>query len=902
METKAIPLGRINPKMIPMRSLPLVGVSLWISALAMQSAVAQRWEAYTGEPFGVGSVTLRVDRDRPSMPLGDERFMVAEAGGRVLYPVLQQAPVRRLFRQLLEIDTPANVTIYFLFQGDGPFELQAFAPSEQLVTVTPQRNPQAYQRLLDQWWNEYSGRWKRLQQNPEFPPVVENYLAATLARRLGKEMPEAPGGLLLGRAKKATAAEELFAGEAFLLRLDRQLLRSPSESDSLPPAPEPLPSPMAWSPPSFPAEGLDDVPVEAIAAHVPEECFYLRFGTFKNYLWFRDLKKKWQGDLQNMIQRRGIDSQAPKRIEQQLSLRESALAKILGPQVIDDVAIIGLDTNLNQGPAIGILFQAKNNFLLAQDLNSKRREALDKFSDATETTVTIAEHEVSLIATPDGKVRSYYAVDGDYHLVATSRSLVERFYRAGGGERSLAISDGLRYARLKLPLERNDAMFAYASSAFFQQLCSPAVRIECLRRMESARELKLLELARMAAVAEGVVDSEKAKQTGRDELIRAGLLPEGFGLRADDSRLVEDAEGGVDSLRGRLGYFLPVADSPEVTEATAEEVAAYRQFSARFRDEIGSLPPLAAGLQRESHDGVETMIADVHLLYTTGMKLSRWTKHLGQPSDEQVAAVEGDVASFEAVLDVPVPLIGGEKQAHHLFGALRDFRSPLVVQRGAVVPGAPPAELIRGYLGAWPIPGVLELLGGSALVDQPEPQPLGDEAWQAGRDEFLLLSFKQDVIEQVLPQLAIVPAVRPAQVRFAVSDLTGTQLSETVSALGYKRARETCVAASRLMNTLAGQLHVPRSECRDVAERLVDGRFVCPLGGEYQLYQPPRGLPVWVSTALPESNRFLLTAVPDDFELPILTWFRGLRGDMEVAGRETCFHVEVDMAPIAIPE
>src|SRR5262245_11142156 len=116
---------------------------------------------------------------------------------------------------------------------------------------------------------------------------------------------------------------------------------------------------MPWYDLPAPDDQLKATPVEPIAAHVPVECFYLRFGNFSNYLWFRDLNKKWQGDLGNMIMRRAIDRASSDRIQQQLSLRENALAKILGPQVISDVAIIGLNPYLDIDPAIGILFHAR---------------------------------------------------------------------------------------------------------------------------------------------------------------------------------------------------------------------------------------------------------------------------------------------------------------------------------------------------------------------------------------------------------------------------------------------------------------------------------------------------------------------------------------------------------------
>ena len=58
---------------------------------------------------------------------------------------------------------------------------------------------------------------------------------------------------------------------------------------------------------------------------------------------------------------------------------------------------------------------------------------------------------------------------------------------------------------------------------------------------------------------------------------------------------------------------------------------------------------------------------------------------------------------------------------------------------------------------------------------------------------------------------------------------------------------------------------------------------------------------MWTSTALAPQNRFLLTAPPEDFQLPALTWFKGLRGDLRLERRELPAHVEIDMAKSAVP-
>lgn len=857
----------------------------WI-LLCVPASAAPSSEAYVGQPFGVGKVTIDVFRGEPTIPLSDERFTVLEEAGRAMYPVLKLEPVKQVVRRLLSIDTPRKVTIYYLFQGDEPFDLSVFSPVEQAVRVKPVHDDAAHSRLLDEWWNEYAGRWSRLRGSQEFPPVAENFLVATFARRLGKSLPEDGGGLFgLGRVNDPVLGD-MVASDNYILRVDREMLVAAE------PSAERLPPPAApqWRELAIDAESIADVDVEPLAAHVPAECFYVRFGTFTNYLWFRDLKKKWDGDLANMLRRRGIRRNAAERARQQMSLSESVFAKIFGPQVIADAAVIGLDPYAAQGPAAGILFQAKNSDVLEPDLTRQRREALTNYPDAEETTVRIAEQDVSLVSTPDGRVRSYYVRSGDFHLVSTSATLVRRFLEASNGQGALADLPSFRLARQRLPLERDDAVFVFVSEKFFQNLCSPHYRIETLRRVRSAREPLLLEMAALAAVTE-----QRPQET-------ADLLPANFAVRPDGSTLKVEQDRTVDSLRGAAGYFVTVGDMV-VADATAEEVAAYQQFIDRFQREVGQMPPIAIGVQRRPLEGGgETMAIEAVAEPLDGLKIDKLRDRLGKPDENHLRPVTGDVIAFEAVLNMALPLSGGQRETHHLFGALRDFRSVLTVDNGRVEMGERPAEVVRGYIGAWPKPGILQWFTGS---DSPppgsEPEPLGEQLWQAQQNEFLLITFKPEVANEVLPQLAVVPAERPAQAWLRIDDLTGKQLTEAVNAFGYKRARDTSVAGSRMMNSLANQFHIPRPSCRELAERLVDGTFVCPLGGDYQLLAPEKDLEVWVSSALPPENRFLLTEVPDGFHLPLLDWFRGLRADMGLDGSTFRMHLEIDMTSAAVP-
>ena len=94
-----------------------------------------------------------------------------------------------------------------------------------------------------------------------------------------------------------------------------------------------------------------------------------------------------------------------------------------------------------------MLFQARNNFGLTSDFNRQRSEALKNEPGCTEKKIEIAGHTVSFLSTPDNRVRSFYAIDGDFHFVTTSRTLVERFYAAGKGENALADAPDFRLGR-----------------------------------------------------------------------------------------------------------------------------------------------------------------------------------------------------------------------------------------------------------------------------------------------------------------------------------------------------------------------------------------------------------------------------------------------------------------------
>ena len=118
------------------------------------------------------------------------------------------------------------------------------------------------------------------------------------------------------------------------------------------------------------------------------------------------------------------------------------------------------------------------------------------------------------------------------------------------------------------------------------------------------------------------------------------------------------------------------------------------------------------------------------------------------------------------------------------------------------------------------------------------------------------------------------------------------------------------------MNSLTTQLHVAPEQARPLGEELAGGKFACPLGGKYVLVDPehpndgevasatgdaPAVRKLWISTAPPTENRFLLTVIPADYQMPFMNWFRGLTADVARAGDELWLNAHSTWSTSTLP-
>ena len=842
-----------------------------------------RAEAHAGHPFGVGVVSFRLPSDRvgpldPAMLIRTGAVQLVEKNNRSIYPTFGQPPTARFFRGIFgrsEDPTDELISCWFLFRGDEPLTISILGCRPLTFVLEPQKiRENKGERLLKSWYREYVRGAEAQTASGDYPDLIEAYLMSMLASRLGMTVPRNQ------REKEDPLVE------TFNLLMDVESIRSDlvrgwfggkleNEPATLPPPPA-----IQWT--AARAIGLPQiVDVEPMASHVPVDCFYFRFGTWNNQLWVKKLMEEFGGDLSRMVKLRGYQARVNSKFLNQLALESSQLDEWFGGNLIQDVAIIGSDTYFSSGPAVGVLLHSKNTQTLLERITAKRqRFATDHGPEVNFGQVKIVDQSVSLISTLDNRYRSFHVVDGDFHLITNSRALAEKFLVCQTNGQTLGESAEFRYIRHLMPIDRDDTVFAYLSSAFFQQLLTPQYQIELRRRSQVIAEMQIIELARMAAGMEGFTNAPTEYLAGN------GFLPAGFDRRTTASQLIETSDGWVDTVRGRRGFFLPIPDTP-MDMVTKSEIDWYSTRAQFFTEDVRELDPLAIAIKRyQQGDSIERVVFDGRIAPVGQKKYGWFMDSIGEPL--KVAAIGGgdEVVRLHASLREGV--WNRSSPAHQMFAAIQNEPLPPAKMRAySMLESWQTIKEVPGYLGGWPKPGAVDWM--PKLGSEPDENGYTFsrflDLWRLQFDDFALLAFEQERLERLKQTLHIEPYERSAQVRLEIRDPSQSRLRDWVNVVNYRRSWQTSVANIKMLNTLIQQFGVPIDRALETAETLLDVKLVCSLSGKYEV---AGGIDrsAWISSAWPV---FASPAMPVGYTAPFLTWFRGL--ELEVTKLETQFSV-----------
>lgn len=839
-------------------------------------------EAVSGIPFGVGRVVVPVDADIDQERLDTHFTSISDPEGRVVYPAIRYTQPMGLIRELLNIPTegaPSQLHMHFLFTGNEPLQLTLNLPEQRTLTVVPNGRPAAYQRLMRAWWVRYKAAARKQRMEGDYAPIVETYLTSMLARRLGLANNTLrdtyhdgkPLSMLLGTEKVRMAMlQESVTGDA-----DRHELMDRA-----------FPSEINWRAPEPPGVLAEPEQMEEIARHVPHECFYIRFAQFPNYIWLRRLLEEYGGDLSRMVMLRGSDSQLNNRLEDQLGLRESSLSRALGPQVISDIAMIGRDTFLQEGAAIGLLFEAKNGLLLGKDLQQQRKRRHDELVDegAKIEDVMIEGKKVSFASTPDNQLRSYYVQDGKYHLVTNCYQIAKRFLQCGKGTGSLGDSTEFQYARSLNPLGEENTLFVYLSRRFFEGLLSPQYQIEIGRRLRSVTDQELMDLATLAAVGEGYGN----EPITMERLVRLGFLTTRVDVRSDGSYTKVEHGRAVDSVRGARGFFLPIPDTP-IEMVTGREAERFQRTVDFHRRSWRQMDPVLVGIRRTAlDDDIERVEIRARMLPLNEDKYGVFTDLFGEPTRTRIQSLPDDIVSVQAFVD------GGKLaiSPHHLYFGIRDAAPIADYSQRRFLKSLQVLRTAPAYVAAWPRPGFLDSIGmhGQPIGNGYRKMLLGLFRLDA-LNGFTLLSFDQNILSEVANRMTTEQVEEPAQLHVQVGNIKNSKFGKWADDLDFQRAWETSVGNVHLLHVMTQQLRVPLQQAKETAERILNAKLVCPLGGDYQLTENPDGSQRWASSAWIDGKE----QCRDDYVSPLMTWLRGLEAAVTIEEDRVVARGELDI-------
>lgn len=844
-------------------------------------------EIVSGEPFGIGKVTFEPAANESLFELIDA-YQLSDAEQRVLYPVVSQ---RFLDRILDATDSSgagqsSRLTVWFLVRGDQPLQLR-LAGRETVAFDAELQKPRsnAFRRLIRQWWREYSAQAQNKTANGALPPLLESYLAAMLSGRLGLELDRA-GFRSAQRDPLRQTMDLVFDTESLKSDLMFELMVEDAAPEA---ALRPLPDPILWTPAPRMVEGVD-VAVEPMATVVPRECFYLRFGNWQNQLWLKRLLAEYGGDFSRLIQLRGYKSPGSDRMLQQLALEPSKWDDLFGGNVIADIAVVGTDTYVADGASIGILFQSRNDFFKT---NLEKRRGQFVLDHAKEGVVlhplTIGETPVTLLQSPDQSVRSFLVSQDNFHLVTTSQTLATRFLEAGRGAGALANEPSFRNARRTNPVDRDDTLFLFVSESFFHHLLSPKYQIELRRRSYARAAQNLLQCASLAATSEGMDPSDIGS------LIQAGFLPRHFQWPANGVTPIASID---DSSPAAISPQLnvPVADVT-IDRVSAAETQWFQARAQYFQEKIGRFDPLVIALKRYAVDDQHERLAiDARIAPFAPHKYDWLGTLLGPPTADQLVGSNNDVLSLQ--LSLQQDFLGPERNKNFYQLLIAIQNEPVTLEAldpRRFLKSIRSLKQIPGYIVAWPNPGILNSV---PLGFRGQPDPDGYlysrllDLWRLEFEDFAALAFDRQRLESMKSMWHTVPGERMAQARLRIGNLSESHLSDLASTYFFWRSWDASMANVRLVNQLVQQFGLDPHQAWSTAEQLLELKFVCPLGGTYELQQisPTRAL--WVSSAWPDPDA---PRLPEHYQAAIFQWFRGLSADVIQTDDQFVVHAILDV-------
>lgn len=310
---------------------------------------------------------------------------------------------------------------------------------------------------------------------------------------------------------------------------------------------------------------------DPLAAYVPADQHAIFFPSFDAFVRMIDEASSQAGLVLQLSSPRSQDFRTLERYERQLGVSLDALARLLGPELLESTAMTGSDPYVRTGSDVALLLEAHAASPIVEFLAARQDEQSRAYPSAESVTGNAYGVSYRGVRSPDRRLSSYVMDTGNVVVLTNSVHQLERIARvATGGEPSLAASPEYVFFRGRYPRGGDETAFLVVTDATIRRWCGPRWRIAGSRRTRAA-----------AALIEAQASAMTVTQVSAMDSLARGIAP-AAPIDTDLPRLLEGdlvwTETGVrSSVYGDLGFLTPIAEIP-LSHATEAEVDQYRRW------------------------------------------------------------------------------------------------------------------------------------------------------------------------------------------------------------------------------------------------------------------------------------------------------------------------------------
>lgn len=349
---------------------------------------------------------------------------------------------------------------------------------------------------------------------------------------------------------------------------------------------------------------------EPFARATPAEFWFVRARTLTALFDVTDAVEDWGAPAADFLDARTEDRGTFARYQTELGFERSAVTRILGPELVQDLAIVGSDPYIHEGTDVTVLFHVKNAALFHASLSGLSAKLGAEHGGLATTTFAHEGVTVTVEKSADGALRRHSATVDDVELVSNSAAAIRRVITTihGKGARLSDQSDFVYM--LARDHEAKGDVLVYLGDAFIASVVGPKQKIG-----EERRQLALADLSQpgYASLLHGFIQGKAPKSV--DDLLRTKLLDRAELKHQDGAPITWTPEAGARSKWGTPAALEPLLDMPSPAVVSLPEQRGYESF-AREYESIWSehIDPVALRVRDDNSSGHTRLNLELRVL------------------------------------------------------------------------------------------------------------------------------------------------------------------------------------------------------------------------------------------------------------------------------------------------